>query len=163
MMIFFVSRFNVLRISLQLGWSSIHSTQQLDMHFLSSILGVCHFCNGMVKKATKRFTHVCIYTWHGTGRHYKRSIQSKHMCQLPKDFQKWHQFLFHLHQHNCITHNNTHVKNYVQTLHALAPNTLPTPLAKTITTLHHLHPLVEVDFPPFVNDFHLEMDLALDK
>jgi hypothetical protein len=48
-------------------------------------------------------------------------------------------------------------------LHALAPNTLVTPLAKTITTFHHLHPLVEVDFPPFVDHFHLEMDLILDK
>jgi len=27
---------------------------------------------------------------------------------------------------------------------------------------HHLHPLVEVDLPPFVNDFHPEMDLVLD-
>jgi hypothetical protein len=27
---------------------------------------------------------------------------------------------------------------------------------------HHLHPLVEVDLPPFVNDFHLELDLVLD-
>ncbi len=45
----------------------------------------------------------------------------------------------------------------------MAPNTLATPSGKTITTPHHLHPLVEVDFPPFVDDFHLEMDLALDK
>jgi hypothetical protein len=27
---------------------------------------------------------------------------------------------------------------------------------------HHLHPLVEVDLPPFVNDFHLKMDFVLD-
>jgi hypothetical protein len=30
-------------------------------------------------------------------------------------------------------------------------------------TLHHFHPLVEVDFPPFVDDFNLKMDLVLDK
>jgi hypothetical protein len=46
---------------------------------------------------------------------------------------------------------------------ALAPNTITTPSTKTITTLHHLHPLVEVDFSPFVNDFHLEMDFTLDR
>jgi len=28
-------------------------------------------------------------------------------------------------------------------------------------TLHHFHPLVEVDLSPFVDDFNLEMDLVL--
>jgi hypothetical protein len=37
------------------------------------------------------------------------------------------------------------------------------PSAKTIVAFHHLHPLVKVDFPPFVDDFHLEIDLALDR
>jgi hypothetical protein len=37
------------------------------------------------------------------------------------------------------------------------------PLVKTIVAFRHLHPLVKVDFPPFVNYFHPEMDLILDR
>jgi hypothetical protein len=37
------------------------------------------------------------------------------------------------------------------------------PSAKTITTLCHLHPLVEVDFPRFVDNFHPKMNLVLDR
>jgi hypothetical protein len=40
---------------------------------------------------------------------------------------------------------------------ALASDFLATPLIETIATLHHFHPLIEVDFPPYVNDFHLKM------
>ncbi len=29
-------------------------------------------------------------------------------------------------------------------------------------TFHHFHPLVEVDLPPFVDDFNPKMDLVLD-
>jgi hypothetical protein len=46
---------------------------------------------------------------------------------------------------------------------ALVPNILVAPLAKTITTLFHFHPLAEVDLPPFVEDFHPKMDLNLDR
>jgi hypothetical protein len=46
-------------------------------------------------------------------------------------------------------------------MHALAPNTLVTPLAETITTFHHLHPMAQV--VPFVEDFLTETDLVLDK
>jgi hypothetical protein len=28
---------------------------------------------------------------------------------------------------------------------------------------HFFHPIVEVDFPPFVDDFHLEMEVTLDR
>jgi hypothetical protein len=42
-----------------------------------------------------------------------------------------------------------HVKEYAQVIHALALNTLITPSNKTIRILHLLHPLVEVDLPPF--------------
>jgi hypothetical protein len=45
----------------------------------------------------------------------------------------------------------------------LAPTTHVAPLVKTIASLHHLHPLVEVDLPWFVDDFHPEMDLVLDR
>jgi hypothetical protein len=34
---------------------------------------------------------------------------------------------------------------------------------KTIAALCHLHPLVEVDLPPFIDYFHLKMDLILDR
>jgi len=45
----------------------------------------------------------------------------------------------------------------------LAPYTHAAPSAKTIATLHHFHPLVEVDLPPFVDDFNPKMDLVLDR
>jgi hypothetical protein len=38
-------------------------------------------------------------------------------------------------------------------MHTLAPNFLVAQLIETIATLHHFHPLIEVDFPPFVDDF----------
>ncbi len=37
------------------------------------------------------------------------------------------------------------------------------PIVKTITSFHHLHPLAKVDLFLFVDDFHLEMDLVLDR
>jgi hypothetical protein len=43
---------------------------------------------------------------------------------------------------------------YVKTICALAPNILATTLVETITTLRNLHPLAEVDLPPFVDNFH---------
>jgi hypothetical protein len=46
---------------------------------------------------------------------------------------------------------------------ALAPSTLATPLFKTITTFCHLHPLVEVDLPSLVDNFHLKMDFLKNK
>jgi hypothetical protein len=52
---------------------------------------------------------------------------------------------------------------YVQTIHALASNIFVTLLVITILALRHLHPLVEVNLPPFVSDFHPKMDLVLDK
>jgi hypothetical protein len=52
---------------------------------------------------------------------------------------------------------------YVQIVCALAPNILMAPLVENVATFHHFHLLVKNDFPPFVNDFHLEMDLVLDK
>jgi hypothetical protein len=56
-----------------------------------------------------------------------------------------------------------HVAKYVRTMRALAPNTLVAPSTKTIAAFHHLHPLSEVDLPPFINDFHLKTNLVLDK
>ncbi len=43
-------------------------------------------------------------------------------------------------------------------MRALAPNIPTTPLIETIAALCHLHPLVEVDHPPFVDDFHPKTD-----
>jgi hypothetical protein len=37
------------------------------------------------------------------------------------------------------------------------------PSTKTITTFRHLHPLAEVDLPPFVDDFYLETNLVSDR
>jgi hypothetical protein len=46
---------------------------------------------------------------------------------------------------------------------ALAPNIHVAPLAETIVTIHHFHPLVGVDLPPFVNDFHPKINFVLDR
>jgi hypothetical protein len=70
----FVSRFNMFCVSFQFSWPLIHLTQQLHMHFCSSILGVCHFYHRVVRKATKILTPICVNTWQGTGRHYKKNI-----------------------------------------------------------------------------------------
>jgi len=43
----------------------------------------------------------------------------------------------------------------------IGPN-IPTTSTKTIVALCHLHPLAEVDFPPFVDDFHPKTDFVLD-
>jgi len=37
------------------------------------------------------------------------------------------------------------------------------PSTKTITILHHFHPLVEVDLPPFIDDLNPKTDLVLDR
>jgi hypothetical protein len=42
-------------------------------------------------------------------------------------------------------------------------NTLVAPFDEIVKILCLLHPLVEVDFPPFVDDFHLEMTITLDQ
>ncbi len=47
----------------------------------------------------------------------------------------------------CHTWALAHVGEYVRTMCALAPNTFVAPSTKTIVTLCHLHPLVEVDLP----------------
>jgi hypothetical protein len=56
----------------------------------------------------------------------------------------------------CRTWGLIHVEEYARTVCALAP------LVETIATFQHLHPLAKVDLPPFVDDFHLEIDLVLD-
>jgi hypothetical protein len=55
--------------------------------------------------------------------------------------------------------------NYLnaQTILALAPSTHVAPFDKTTKVLHLLHPFGKVDFLPFVDDFHLEMEVILDR
>jgi hypothetical protein len=48
-------------------------------------------------------------------------------------------------------------------MHALASSILVALSVVTILALRHLHPLAEVDLSFFVNDFHPEMDLVLDR
>jgi hypothetical protein len=55
------------------------------------------------------------------------------------------------------------VKEYAQIIRTLAPNTPRAPSNETIKVLHLLHPLVEVDLPLFVDDFHLEIEVTLDR
>jgi len=44
-----------------------------------------------------------------------------------------------------------HVGEYVYAVHASAVNTFAAPSVETITTLHHFHPLVKVNLPPFID------------
>jgi hypothetical protein len=57
----------------------------------------------------------------------------------------------------------THIGEYVQTISALIPNTFVAPFNETTKVFHFLHPLVEVNFPPFIDDFHFEMEVTLDR
>ncbi len=45
----------------------------------------------------------------------------------------------------------------------LAFSTHVAPFDKTMRVFHLLHPFVEVDFPPFVDDFHHETEVTLDR
>jgi hypothetical protein len=53
------------------------------------------------------------------------------------------------------------VREYVQTIRALAPSTHVAPHDKTTRVLHLLHPFAKVDLPPFIDDLHLEMEVTL--
>jgi hypothetical protein len=46
-------------------------------------------------------------------------------------------------------------------VHALTSNTPTTPSNETTRVLHLLHPPIEVDFPPFVDDFHPKTKVTL--
>jgi len=72
------------------------------MHFCSSIPSVFIFRHKVVEMATKRLMHVYVSTWQRIKRHYKKSIWLEHKHWLPKDLQRWHWILLHLHQHDCI-------------------------------------------------------------
>jgi hypothetical protein len=48
-------------------------------------------------------------------------------------------------------------------MHALTPSTPITPFDKTMGILCLFHPLVEVDLPAFVDDFHPETEFILDQ
>jgi hypothetical protein len=61
----------------------------------------------------------------------------------------------------CYTQALVHVREYARAVHALALSTPATPFDETAKVLRLLHPLVEVDLPPFVDDFHLEMEVTL--
>jgi len=54
-------------------------------------------------------------------------------------------------------HAFVHVGECIQAIHALAASTFVTPFDKILRIFCLLHPLVEVDFPLFVDDFHLKM------
>jgi hypothetical protein len=56
-----------------------------------------------------------------------------------------------------------HVGEYVWTICALSLNTPPTPFNKTTRVFCFLQQLVEVDLPPFIDDFHLEMEVTLNQ
>ncbi len=55
------------------------------------------------------------------------------------------------------------MKEYAQAMRALTPKTHVAPLTETIATFRHFHPLPEVNLPPFVDNFHPETDLVLEK
>jgi len=63
----------------------------------------------------------------------------------------------------CYARAFVHLGGYARAVRTLAPSFPTVPLTKTIVALHHLHPLAKVDLPHFVNNFHPEIDLVLDK
>jgi len=63
----------------------------------------------------------------------------------------------------CHTQAFAHVGEYVRSMRTLAHSTPTTPLIETITALWHLLPLAEVDFFPFVDNFHPKMNFVLNR
>jgi hypothetical protein len=63
----------------------------------------------------------------------------------------------------CHTQTLAHVREYVRTIHKLIPSTPIAPFNETMGILRLFHPLVEVDIPPFIDDFHLETEVTLNK
>jgi len=63
----------------------------------------------------------------------------------------------------CHTQALAHVEDYVQVVHALTLSTHAAPSNETMGVLCLLHPPAEVDLPPFMDDFHLEMKVILDQ
>jgi len=55
----------------------------------------------------------------------------------------------------------SHIGEYVWVICALTPNTHVAPSNEFMGVLRLLHPLAEVDFAPFVDDFHLETKVTL--
>jgi hypothetical protein len=60
-------------------------------------------------------------------------------------------------------HAFVHVREYTQIVDALILNTPIAPFDKTTGVLCFFHPLVEVDIPFFVDDFHFNMEVTLDR
>ncbi len=54
-------------------------------------------------------------------------------------------------------------REYVQTICALVPSTLVASFDKTMRVFCFLYLLAKVNFPPFVDDFHLEMEVTLNQ
>jgi hypothetical protein len=48
-------------------------------------------------------------------------------------------------------------------MHALALSISTIPSNETMVAFHLFHPLAHVNLPPFINDFHLEMEVTLDQ
>jgi hypothetical protein len=63
----------------------------------------------------------------------------------------------------CRTWAFVHVGEYAQIICALVPNTLTTTSNEITGILHLFHSLAEVDLPLFVDDFHPETEVTLDR
>jgi hypothetical protein len=56
-----------------------------------------------------------------------------------------------------------HVEEYVLVIHTLTLSTHVAPSDETMGVLCFLHPAIEVDLPPFMDDFHPEMKVILNR
>jgi hypothetical protein len=56
-----------------------------------------------------------------------------------------------------------HVGEYAWVVHALTLSTSATSFDKTTGVLYFLHPLAKVDLPPFLDNFHHEMEVTLNQ
>jgi hypothetical protein len=61
------------------------------------------------------------------------------------------------------TRTLAHVREYVQTIHKLIPSTPIAPFDETTGIFRLFHPLVAVDIPPFIDDFHFETEVTLNQ
>ncbi len=87
----------------------------------------------------------------------------KHIHWPPKDLLRWQWILFHFYNTIVLCMNTCSCRGICSSSACIGPQHFMTPLAKTITNLHHFHLLTKVDLPPFVDNFYPERDFVLHK
>ncbi len=110
-----------------------------------------------MRKVIKRLVFACVNTWVATRKHYKRNTWLKHSQMFRVILDLTPPLSTQLHHRWALAH----VREYVWTICALASSTHVTPFDKTIWVLRFLHSFFEVDLPPFIDNFHIDMEVTL--